>query len=71
MLSRDMLLEKMFFAVGNHLLLKWLFLQTLSYLKNKDTSPSVCCIVVSPFVSLMRTQEKKDAFSRNKKSVPF
>ena len=59
MLSRDMLVEKMFFAVGNHLLLKLLLLQTLGYLKDKTALPSVCCIVVSPLVSLMRTQEKK------------
>ena len=31
----------------------------LSYLKDKTALPSVCCIVVSPLVSLMRTQEKK------------
>ena len=31
----------------------------LSYLKDKAALPSVCCIVVSPLVLLMRTQEKK------------
>ena len=31
----------------------------LSYLKEKNALPSVCCIVVSPLVSLMQTQEKR------------
>ena len=38
----------------------------LSCLQDKTALPSVCCILVSPLVSLMRTH----AFSTNKKSVP-
>ena len=31
----------------------------MSFLNDKENLPTVCCIVVSPLISLMKSQEKK------------
>ena len=50
-------MEKIF--LGNQLLLKLLLFANLELFERQNALPSVCCIVVSPLVSLMRTKEKK------------